>query len=488
MTERDLAATAQGERTDRPEPRDLPPGPVHFMGVGGAGMEPLAELMLRSGLRVSGCDRQVRPGLKRLASIGLDLFEGHGSEHLEGATWLVITSAIPAEHPELLAARARGIPIFKRAEALGALVNRGRLVAIAGTHGKTTTTALTTHVLVEAGLDPTGLVGGEVLGWNGNLRLGSSELFVVEADEYDRSFHTLTPDVGVVTNVEADHLDIYGDARGVMASFERFVDGIRPDGALWLCGDDGGAASLASRLGGRTRTYGLGAGCQLRATDLAWSDSGSRFRVWEDGRAVCEMGLAQPGRHNVRNALAAAGVARTLGAEWEDIAPAVGRFGGVGRRYQVMGSVAGIKVIDDYAHHPTEVAATLSAVRGAHPGRRIVAVFQPHLFSRTRDFASQFGEALGIADVVWVTDVYPAREEPIAGVDGRLVADAVEGTAEAVRYHPDLSTLASSVADSLATGDVCVSMGAGSVEAVAPALMELLGERVAVEGGAHAPK
>ncbi|NNM34476.1 MAG: UDP-N-acetylmuramate--L-alanine ligase [Gemmatimonadetes bacterium] len=457
------------------------------MGVGGAGMEPLAELMLRGGLRVSGCDQKVRPGLERLTSIGLVMSEGHGPEHLEEAAVLVITSAVPPDHPEVLAARERGIPVFKRAEALGAMVNRGRLVAVAGTHGKTTTTALTTHVLAGAGLDPTGLVGGEVLGWNGNLRLGSSDLFVVEADEYDRSFHTLTPDVAVVTNVEADHLDIYGDMDGVMQSFVQFVDGIRPGGSLWICGDDGGAARLATSLGGRTRTYGLAAGCQLRATDLSWSEAGNRFRVWEDGQAAGEMVMRQPGRHNVRNALAAVGVARTLGAAWPAIADALADFPGVGRRYQVLGSVAGVTVIDDYAHHPTEISATLQAVRGAHGRQRIVAVFQPHLFSRTRDFAGQFGEALGHADAVWVTDVYPAREAPIPGVDGRLVADAVTETARVVQYHPDLETLAEAVAHNLVAGDVCVTMGAGSVETVGPALVSLLRERAPVEGGARAP-
>ena len=467
-------------------PVQLPTGPVHFMGVGGAGMEPLAELMLRSGMEVSGCDQTVRPALERLVSLGLDLSEGHGPEHVEGVTALVITAAVPLDHPEVRAARERGIPVLKRAEALGAWVNRGRVVALAGTHGKTTTTAMTTHALAGAGLDPTGLVGGEVLGWDGNLRLGSSDLFVVEADEYDRSFHTLTPDVAVITNVEADHLDIYGDVEGVMESFGRFVDGIRPGGVLWVCGDDGGAANLATRRPG-TRTYGLTAGCQLRATDLSWSESGHVFQVWEDGERAGEVALPQPGRHNVRNALAAAGVARSLGADWSAIARAMATFPGVGRRYQVLGSPGGVKVIDDYAHHPTEVTATLDAVRAAHPGRRLVVVFQPHLFTRTRDFAVAFGRALGRADVVWVTDVYPAREQPIPGVDGRLVADAVEGGEDAVRYHPDLATLAAAVAAELTPGDVCVTMGAGSVEKTGPELVSVLSGGAALKGEGHAP-
>ncbi len=448
-------------------------------------MEPLAELILRSGGRVTGCDQSQRRSLQRLCDLGLHFSKGHAPEHLEGVAALVITSAVPRDHPEVMEARERGMPVLKRAEALARWVNRGQVVALAGTHGKTTTTALAAHVLAGAGLDPTGLVGGEVLAWGGNLRMGSGDLFVVEADEYDRSFHTLTPDVAVVTNVEADHLDVYGDLDGVMESFRTFLAGVRSGGSVLLCADDFGSARLAVEGGGSTRTYGLSAGCQLRATDLIWSAGGSHFRVWEDGQSVADLSLPQPGVHNVRNALAAACVARTFDASWGDIAEATKTFPGVGRRYQVLGSPGGVKVIDDYAHHPTEISATLEAVRQAHPGQRVVAVFQPHLYTRTRDFAGDFGRALGAADRVWVADVYPAREPPIPGVTGRMVADAVPGEPGTVRYHEDLSTLASDVAETLAPGDVCVIMGAGSVEVVGPELVRELGGAAVVGGGAR---
>ncbi|MGI9625348.1 MAG: UDP-N-acetylmuramate--L-alanine ligase [Longimicrobiales bacterium] len=452
-------------------------GTVHFMGVGGAGMAPLAELLLRSGGGVSGCDLSARAGIEALVELGLDFKEGHDPTHVGTASALVITAAVPEDHPELLAARERGIPILKRAEALGAWVNRGRVVALAGTHGKTTTTAITTHVLATAGLDPTGLVGGEVESWGGNLYLGNSDLFVVEADEYDRSFHTLRPHVAVVTNVEADHLDIYGDLEGVHASFETFVEGLRGGGTLWICGDDGGAAQVGVVGGRPTRSYGLSAGCQLRATEVEWGVPGSRFQIEEEGIVRARLTLPLPGVHNVRNALAAAGVARSLGAEWADIAAGLESFPGVGRRFQVLDTVGGVRVIDDYAHHPTEIAATLDAARLAHPGQRLVAVFQPHLFTRTRDFATEFGTALGAADRVWVTDIYPAREAPLPGVSGELVFEAVPRNKALPTYHSEFATLASAVVEDLKSGDVCVVMGAGSIEATGPEIVRQLETR-----------
>lgn len=470
---------------DRPGPRAvdvLLRGPVHFMGVGGAGMSPLAELVLRSGGTVSGCDTTRRGGVRALEDLGLRFFEGHDAAHVADAAALIVTAAVPADHPEVRAARDRGIPVLKRAEALGAWVNPGRLVAIAGTHGKTTTTALTTHVLAGAGLDPTGLVGGEVASWGGNLRLGSTDLFVVEADEYDRSFHTLRPRVAVVTNLEADHLDIYTDLGGVIASFQTFVEGLVEGGTLWICGDDCGAASLGPRGGAATRSYGLGPGCQLRGVDVSWSAEGSRFRVVESGADAVDVTLPQPGLHNVRNALAAIGVARSLGADWEPIREALRTFPGVGRRYDVLGEAAGITVIDDYAHHPTEIRATLEAARAAHPSSRLVAVFQPHLFSRTRDFAEDFGKALGQADRVWVSDVYPAREAPLPGVTGALVHEAVPDVRTRASYHPELATLAGAVEADLNEGDVCVVMGAGSIEEAGPRILALLRERGTSDG------
>lgn len=452
-------------------------GPVHFMGVGGAGMAPLAELLMRSGAAVSGCDLGESRATERLQSKGMAFRCGHDPAHVAGAAAVVATSAVPPDHPELAAARAAAVPVIKRAVALAQWVAEGRTAAIAGTHGKTTTTAMAAHVLTQAGADPTAVVGGCVSNWDGNLRHGSSDLFVVEADEYDRSFLALRPTIAVITNVEADHLDVYGDLGGVRKSFAAFVERLEPNGVLWVCSDDHGAARAGVFGGDRARSYGLSAGSQLRAVDVECDADGSRFAVIEDGKPAGRFFVPMPGLHNVRNALAAIGVGRSLGVEWNDARAGLAGFQGVGRRYEVLGAGGGVTVVDDYAHHPTEVAATLTAVRRANPDKRVVAVFQPHLYSRTRDFCREFGDALGAADAVWVTDVYPAREEPLPGVDGEMIADAVRGTATRVAYHSDLATLARPVVDALSPGDVCVVMGAGSIEAAGPRILRLLQER-----------
>jgi len=434
----------------------------------------LAELVLREGGAVTGCDLKESPSTRRLESLGATVFTGHDPAHVASAGGLVITSAVPPDHPEILLARQRGIPVWKRAEALGAVVNRGRVAAIAGTHGKTSTTALTVQVLAEAGLDPTGLVGGTVPGWGGNLRAGG-DLYVVEADEFDRSFLTLDPDVAVVTNLEADHLDIYGSYAGVRDAFQQFVARLRPGGRAVVCADDPGASSLLARVP-EGYTYGLSAGSQLRGVEVESGPWGIRCRILEDGSDRGTATLSLPGLHNLRNALAAAAVARHLGCSWDDIRAGWAAFQGVGRRFQRLGEAQGVAIVDDYAHHPTEIAATLEAIRSAFPGRRILAVFQPHLYSRTRDFALQFGESLAGADEVWVTDVFPAREEPIPGVDGGVVARAAVRAGARVTEHPALDGLARSLAAAVAPGDVVVTLGAGSIESVGPELKSILEE------------
>ncbi|HSR42631.1 MAG TPA: UDP-N-acetylmuramate--L-alanine ligase, partial [Longimicrobiales bacterium] len=358
---------------------------------------------------------------------------------------------------------------------LGEWVNRSRVLAVAGTHGKTTTTAMATEILASAGLDPTGFVGGRVRAWNGNLRFGGEALFVVEADEYDRSFHALRPEVAVVTNLEADHLDVFGSLEGVRAAFLDFAMAVPEEGRVAFCGDDPEASGLAVALGPRAYSYGTSPGSQLRGEAVSLSRVGSHFRAVEAGRDRGRLELAVPGIHNVRNALGAAAAARALGVEWRPIREGLAAFEGVARRFHVLGEARGVTVVDDYAHHPTEIRATLEAARAAFPERRKVVVFQPHLFSRTRDFAEEFGRALGGADEAWITDVYPAREEPIPGVTGELVADAArEAGAPAVRYHAELRTLAPALAPTLARGDVCLTMGAGTVEALGPELLREL--------------
>jgi len=451
-------------------------GAVHFMGISGAGMSALAELVLRAGGRVTGCD--LRPGEvgDALRRLGATIVEGHDPAHVDDAVAVVTTAAVPADHPELVAARARGIPVLKRAQALGALVNRGRVVAIAGTHGKTTTTALTTSILAEAGLDPTGFVGGHVPGWVGGLRPGSDELFVVEADEYDRSFLTLRPAVAVVTAIDADHLDIYGSLAEIEAAFREFLAPVPESGLIAACVDEPGALRVLREVaGGRGVGYGLGEEAELRAVEVATRGRGTRFTVEERGRRLLEVELAVPGVHNVRNALAAVAVGRHLGVDLGAIERGLRGFKGVARRFEELGEAAGVQVVDDYAHHPAEIVATIAAARGAHPDRRLVVVFQPHLYTRTRDFAAEFGAALAAADLVCVTDVYPAREAPIPGVTGALVADAArEAGVREVHYFPDFATLPDEVAGLLRSGDLLVTMGAGSITTVGRAVLSRL--------------
>jgi UDP-N-acetylmuramate--alanine ligase len=392
---------------------------------------------------------------------------------MEHAAALVISAAVPGDHPEILEAVRLGIPVFKRAKALGQWVNQGRVLAVAGTHGKTTTTAMAAEILTVAGLDPTGLVGGRVPSWKGNLRRGG-ELYVVEADEYDRSFLELQPTVAIVTSVEADHLDTYGGLEGVAAAFHEFLEALPEDGRGIICGDDHGASRLLPALDRRGYTYGTGAGCQLRAVDVKATSAGMEFTVMEEGIDRGAYRLPVPGLHNLRNALGATAAARFFGVDWDAIRKGLASFQGVARRFDTVGEVGQILVVDDYAHHPSEITATLAAARAAHPDRRIVAVFQPHLFTRTRDFAEDFGRALTAADVVWVTDIFPAREDPIAGVTGELVAFAADRRGATVHYHVEIDTLPEAVVEELAAGDLLVTMGAGSVDGVARRVITLL--------------
>lgn len=448
--------------------------PIHFMGIGGAGMAPLAELVRLTGGQVTGCDLHSTPVTRGFEEDGVAITKGHDPSHIADCSALVVTSAIPSEHPEILAARERGIPVLKRAAALGGIVNQGYVVGIAGTHGKTTTTTLTTAVLEAAGLKPTGVIGGRVPAWGGNLRLGGDALFVVEADEFDRSFHQLAPDIAVVTTLEADHLDIFGTFEAVEDAFEQYVGSIPPEGLFVASGDESAVGRLVPRIA-TTRsvlTYGLNAGSMLRAENVEASGRTMRFDVREHGRFLGRATIQVPGLHNVRNALAAIGVARHLDAKWSDIAEGLAGYRGVDRRFQQIGEAGEVLVIDDYAHHPTEIRATLQAARSSYPGRRIVAVFQPHLYSRTRDFAREFGEALAMADLLFVTEIYPAREAPIEGVTGELIVTPAAEAGATVHYLEDRARVVEAVATSLLPGDVCLTLGAGDLNDAAREIVE----------------
>ncbi|HEX2206032.1 MAG TPA: UDP-N-acetylmuramate--L-alanine ligase [Longimicrobium sp.] len=460
-------------------------GPVHFVGIGGAGMAPLAEMLLLTGGRVTGCDGHPGLAARLLAERGATVSEGHDPAHVADCVAVVMTAAVPDDHPEIAAARARGVPVLKRARALGAIVNHGTVVGIAGTHGKTTTTTLTTTVLASAGFDPTGFVGAHVPAWGGNLRRGGDRLYVVEADEYDRSFHQLHPTIAVVTTLEADHLDIYGSLEAVEEAFRIFTASVPDHGMVAACADDPGAARLAARIGdpARVLTYGTSAGSMLRAEDVRLTGEGARFTVRERGTALGEARLKAAGLHNVRNALAAVAVARRLGVEWGAVAEGLAAFTGVDRRFERLGEAGGVMFVDDYAHHPTEIEATLSAARAAHPDRRLVLVFQPHLYSRTRDFAREFARAVAAADVVFLTDVYAAREKPIEGVTGTLIADPARALGADVRYVPDRADVVDAVAEALRPGDLCITMGAGNLDEAARDLLRRLSSPSVAVGG-----
>lgn len=444
------------------------------MGIAGAGMSALAELAQRRGARVTGCD-QNPVGAADIAKLGIPVLQGHDPAHVEGCRALVVTSAVPKDHPELAAAKAAGLPVIRRAEALAEATAGGMLIGIAGTHGKSTTTVMTTEALAAAGKAPTGVVGARVRSWGGNLSTGGHDVFVVEADEYDRSFLALWPTVAVVTNVEADHLDIYADLADITATFSEYVRRAR---YVVLCADDPGANALPSPATAEVIRYGITSpDARLVAHDIRLENGGSVFQVKYDGKPMGEVRLRVPGQHNVRNALAA--LACGIGP-WaltvEQMAPGLAQFVGAERRFERLGKVQGIEVIDDYAHHPTELRATLTAAREAYPNRRILAAFQPHLFSRTRDFASEFGDALASADLVFLADIYPAREKPIEGVTSQLIADAMARRGLPPRWMGPGSALAAALHAEAQDGDIVLTIGAGDVTKTGPELIRLLGE------------
>lgn len=447
------------------------PRPVHFVGIAGAGMSALAELLARRGVVVTGCDSAVE-GAADLTRLGVTLLAGHDPSHVAGARAVVVTSAVRRDHPELRAAADAGLPVIRRAEALGEAVGGGAVVGVAGTHGKTTTTVMTTEALHAAGLQPTGIAGGRVGQWGGNLRPGGESLYVVEADEYDRSFLALRPTVAVVTNVEADHLDIYRDLDDIRQAFQAFV---APAHHVVLCADDAGAASLYLPPTAQVLRYGVDTR-EARVVGGArpLDDGRTVVSVAFDGDALGEVVLRVPGLHNVRNALAAVAAGLALGATLEGMRPGLEAFAGVERRFQRLGSARGIDVIDDYAHHPTEVAATIAAARARFPGRRLVVAFQPHLYSRTRDFAEGFAQALSASDVTFLTALYPSREQPIAGVTSALIADGMARAGRAPAWTGGRAEAAAALATVVQAGDVVVTMGAGDITRTGPELLHLL--------------
>jgi UDP-N-acetylmuramate--alanine ligase len=463
-----VTATALGDR-------------VHLIGIGGAGMSGIARILLARGVAVSGSDARDSRAVLALRALGARVEIGHAAAHLpEEPATVVVSTAIRATNPELMAANERGLPVVHRAQALAALTAGRRVVAVAGTHGKTSTTSMLTVALQHCGLDPSFAIGGDLASSGAGAHHGDGDVFVVEADESDGSFVAYAPDVAVVTNVEPDHLDHHGTEEAYRAVFAEFVDRVVPGGTLVACVDDPGVVSLVAQARERgltVRGYGR-TGDDATLLEFVPDGAGARIRVRLGGEELT-LRLAVPGEHMALNALGAALAAVELGAHRDCLAEGLSAFDGVRRRFEYRGRVAGVAVYDDYAHHPTEVAATLRAAREvARPGRVVVA-FQPHLYSRTRTFAAAFGAALGLADEVVVLDVYGAREDPEPGVSGALVAEAVPLAADRVHYVPHWAEVPATLAGLARPGDLVLTMGAGDVTVLGPEVLVELERRAA---------
>jgi UDP-N-acetylmuramate--alanine ligase len=450
------------------------PQPVHFIGIGGAGMSGIAVVLASLGVRVTGSDLKTSRYTRHLEAAGVAVQIGHRAENLGDAALVVISSAIPAGNPELTAACAAGLPVLRRAEMLARIMAMRRGIAVAGTHGKTTISSMISHVLHHGGLDPTFLVGGELNDIGSNAGVGQGEWLVAEADESDGSMLYLRPELAIVSNVELDHHANYGCLDDVRDVFRRFVELLPPQGLLVLVAGSGGEA-LAASTPAPVVTVGIGSGDLQAAVDEV-SDRGSRFAVLEDGLELARIDLRVPGDHNVLNALTALAVLRHVGVEPAAAAPNLATCSGAARRFQEIGRHHCILVVDYYAHHPTEIEVTLRAAgRGGHG--RVIAVFQPHLFSRTRYLQREFGHALTLADEAIVTDVFPAREEPEPGVTGKLVVDAylAERPGGPIAYLPRLGDVVRHLETRVRPGDLVLTLGAGDVFRAGEQLLAVLG-------------
>ncbi len=436
---------------------------IHMVGIGGIGMSALARLLLARGAVVSGSDANRSHITDALSALGAAVTIGHRAELVAGAARVVISDAIKDGNPELQRARELRLPVQRRSQLLAELAGGYRLIAVAGTHGKTTVTAMLGLILVESGLDPVIVLGGEYAPFGGNLRIGKGEWMVAEACEAYESFLDLQPELAVITNIEADHLDHHGTEEHLRQAFADFLSHLRPGGTAVLCADRSELHRLAARARSKVVWYGTRRG-DVRGEHPQSGPGGGRCELYLEGQPAGELAVGVPGLHNLTNALGALAAARAAGADVGKVRGALAEFRGVGRRFDVLGEAGGATVIDDYAHHPTELAATLAAARTAFPGRRLLAVFQPHLYSRTRDFAKGFARALEAADLVVLTDIYPAREAPLPGVTSALIAGPLraargEGAVLEVAKQEVVKTLAHLVQP----GDVVLMMGAGDI-------------------------
>ena len=448
---------------------------IHFIGIGGIGMSGIAEVLLNLGYRVSGSDIQLSDITAALEQMGAVIYRGHKAAHVADADVVIYSSAVTPENIEVQEALRRKIPVIKRAEMLGELMRLKQGIAIAGTHGKTTTTSLIGAVLTEGGLDPTLIIGGKVRSLNTNARLGAGEFMVAEADEFDRSFLSMIPTLAVITNVDADHLDCYQGLNDLQNAFVTFANKVPFYGKVIACLDNPGVQEILQRFKRSVLTYGFNSQADVSARNLQFEDAGSRFDVLLHGKLLSRMTLQMPGRHNVQNALAAVAVGLELDIPLSDIQKALAEFSGITRRFEIKAVVNDLMIVDDYGHHPTEIEATLQGARNGWKKKRIVAIFQPHLYSRTRNFYKEFARVFLNADMLIVTDIYPAREEPIEGVSGKIIADAALAIGHKhVFYFPDKTTLAEKVLPLVQPGDMVLTIGAGDIWKVANELVEKL--------------
>lgn len=436
---------------------------IHFVGIGGIGMSGIAEVLLNQGFSVSGSDKNLSEITTYLETKGAKIFSGHSPQNVEGADILVYSSAVTPDNPEVIAAKMKKVPIIRRAEMLGELMRLKLGVAIAGTHGKTTTSSMTGLVLSVGKLDPTLIIGGKVRSLNTNSRLGESEYLVAEADEYDRSFLTLTPTIAVITNIEEDHMDCYEDLDDLKNTFITFANKVPFYGSIICCLDSENVIEILPELNKPFITYGFSAQADYQAVNVTFDREKNQFDIIHKSENIASVEIGIPGNHNISNALAAFIVGRELGLKIDDIKKGLAEFDGVMRRFEIKYSDEKIIVIDDYAHHPTEVGVTLEAAKKSW-NSRVIAVFQPHLFSRTRDLCKDFGKSFFNSDILIVTDIYPAREEPIAGVSGELIADAARNYGHRnVHYIADKRQIPDFLMEIKEAGDVVVGLGAGDI-------------------------
>ncbi len=458
---------------------------IHFIGIGGIGMSGIARVLLELGYEVSGSDMKDSYMTRMLASNGARISIGHDASNIEGADVVVVSSAVPPENPELKAAGEAGIPVIPRAEMLGELMRLKKFsVAVAGAHGKTSTTSMISAMMRGAGMDPTVIIGGKVNGLGSNACWGNGDFLVAEADESDGSFLQLCPTITVITNIDLEHLDFYPDLDSICGKFRLFATKVPFYGAVVACGDDPLVREVVSGLKKRVITYGTGDDVDLQARDINLDGLSMEYTAWWRGERLGSVRLQVPGIHHVQNSLAAVALGLELGLSFPDVAEGLAQYRGVQRRFEIKGESGGITVVDDYAHHPTEIRATLMTARACWPERRMVVLFEPHRYTRTKALMNEFPPAFSEADEVWITEIYPASEPPIPGVTGKALAETIrEGIGGRVEYRPSCSVMGDEIIARLRPGDVVLTLGAGSIGSLSQAILDRLMERERVAAG-----